>query len=292
MSMHTSNHHIAFERLRRRLFGIAYRMLGSRADAEDVLQDAWLRWDGSDISEVRSPDAWLVATVTRMAIDRLRAVKSERDRYVGEWLPEPIVDWHEETPERIAERSSSLSLGFLRMLERLSPDERAAFVLREAFDFNSDEIARTIGKTPAAVRQLLHRAGERLRAERARYVIAPERHDRLLARFVRAANAGDAAAIRTLIADDAEAISDGGGKIPAGRVKGADRIVALYRANLERWGDLLEHRRAIVNGEPGIVRLLRGQVETAIALEIDGERIRTLFAVRNPDKLVRVPSPS
>src|SRR3569832_171640 len=180
-----------FEALRPRLFGIAYRMLGIRADAEDVLQDAWRKWRDTDQAGLQSAEAWLVTVVTRLAIDRLRAAKTERDAYYGDWLPEPIVAWHDETPERIVERADDISLAFMHLLERLGAEERAAFLLRQAFDYDYEDIARMLGKSEAAVRQTIHRAGERLRLERPRFEVPRETHQRLLERFVQAASSGD-----------------------------------------------------------------------------------------------------
>jgi RNA polymerase sigma-70 factor, ECF subfamily len=280
----------SFARLRPRLFGIAYRMLGIRADAEDVLQDAWLRWQAADRAALQSSEAWLVTVVTRLAIDRLRAAKLEREAYVGEWLPEPIVEWHEDTPERLAERASELSLAFLHMLERLAPEERAAFLLRQAFDYDYDEIARMLGKSEAAVRQMIHRAGERLRSQRPRFEVPREKHRELLERFVRAAGTGERAAIRALLADDVAAIGDGGGKVPsvAGGMHGGERVTNLYWANHLRLGPRIEYRLATINGEPGFLRYIDGQLESAQAVVTDGEHIRAIYVVRNPDKLARI----
>jgi RNA polymerase sigma-70 factor (ECF subfamily) len=279
-----------FERLRPRLFGIAYRMLGVRADADDVVQDAWLRWQSTDRTLLRSAEAWLVTVVTRLAIDRLRAAKTEREAYVGAWLPEPIVDWHEETPEQLAERANDLSVAFLYLLERLAPEERAAFLLRQAFDYDYPEIARMLGKQEPAVRQMVHRAQERLRLERPRFAVPREQHRRLLERFVRAAGTGERAAIRALLAEDAVALGDGGGKVPsvAGGFHGAERVTNLYWAQHLRLGARLEYRLATVNGEPGFVRLVDGRLESAQAVVTDGERILAIYVVRNPDKLARI----
>ncbi len=277
-----------FNVLRPRLAGIAYRMLGSQADVEDVLQDAWLRWRDTDRSLLRSPEAWLVTVVTRLAIDRLRAAQAERLRYVGEWLPEPIVSWHGETPEAIVERSSELSVAFMYLLERLGPDERAAFLLRQVFDYDYAEIAEMLGKNVVAVRQLVHRAGERVRAGRRRFNVSPEQHRRLLESFISAADSGDFAAVRALLQDNAEAIGDGGGKVPSQIFRGADRIAKVYWASYQRLGARTEHRLAMVNGEPGIVRLVDAKLESAIAMTTDGERIHAIYVIRNPDKLAHI----
>lgn len=265
-------------------------MLGVRADAEDVLQDAWLRWREADHAALQSAEAWLVTVVTRLAIDRLRAAKTEREAYVGEWLPEPIVEWHEDTPELIAERANELSLAFLHMLERLAPEERAAFLLRQAFDYDYPEIARMLGKREAAVRQMIHRAGERLRLERPRFEVPREQHQRLLERFIQAAGTGERTAIRALLADDVAAIGDGGGKVAAvaGGMHGGERVTNLYWANHLKLGARLEYRLATVNGEPGFLRYVDGQLESAQAVVTDGERIHAIYVVRNPDKLARI----
>jgi RNA polymerase sigma-70 factor (ECF subfamily) len=279
-----------FERLRPRLLGIAYRMLGVRADAEDVLQDAWLRWRDADRASLQSAEAWLVTVVTRLAIDRLRAAKVEREAYVGEWLPEPIVEWDVDTPEAIVERAGELSVAFLHMLERLGAEERAAFLLRQAFDYDYGEIARMLGKSEAAVRQAIHRAGERLRLERPRFDVPREQHKRLLQRFVVAAGTGDRAAIRALLADEVHAIPDGGGKVPAraGGFQGGERVTNLYWAQYLRLGARLQYRLTTINGEPGFLRYVDGQLESAQAVATDGERILSIYLVRNPDKLARI----
>ena len=282
-----------FDALRPRLFGIAYRMLGIRADAEDVLQEAWLRWRTSDPQRVQSVQAWLVTIVTRLAIDRLRAAKAEREAYVGGWLPEPIVQVDERTPEAVAELASDLSVAFLHLLERLGPEERAAYLLRQVFDYDYDEIAAMLGKREPAVRQLVHRAGERVRLERPRFEVAPETHRRLLERFMHAAQSGHRDALRALLADGVASIGDGGGKVSAvaAGLRGRDRIANLYWAHFLRLGDRLRYRIATINGEPGLLRYLDGMLESAMSIESDGERIVAIYAVRNPDKLARIDAP-
>jgi RNA polymerase sigma-70 factor (ECF subfamily) len=279
-----------FERLRPRLFGIAYRMLGVRADAEDVLQDAWLRWRDADRGALQSAEAWLVTVVTRLAIDRLRAAKVEREAYSGEWLPEPIIEWDTDTPEAIVERAGELSVAFLYMLERLGAEERAAFLLRQAFDYEYGEIARMLGKTEAAVRQMVHRAGERLRLQRPRFEVPHEQHRRLLERFIQAAGTGERGAIRALLADEVQAIGDGGGKVPAraGGFHGGERVTNLYWAQHLRLGARLQYRLTTINGEPGFLRYVDGQLESAQSVVTDGERILAIYVVRNPDKLAHI----
>lgn len=279
-----------FQSLRPRLFGIAYRMLGVRADAEDVVQDAWLRWMGSDSAAVQSAEAWLVTVTTRLAIDRLRAARQEREHYVGEWLPEPIVQLEEDTPESLVERADDLSLAFLHVLERLGPEERAAYLLRQAFDYDYGEIAAVLGKTEAAVRQSVHRAAERLKLERPRFEVPRELHVRLLQRFVTAASTGDRAAIQALLAEDVAAIGDGGGKVPSvpGGMHGRERVANLFWAHHLRLGERITYRMATINGAPGFLRFVDGRLESAQAVVTDGEHIVAFYAVRNPDKLAGI----
>jgi len=279
-----------FHALRPRLFGIAYRMLGVRADAEDVVQDTWLRWNAADRQALQSAEAWLVTVATRLALDRLRAAKVQREAYPGEWLPEPIVELDDETPERIVERADQLSLAFLHLLERLGPEERAAYLLRQAFDYDYDEIAAMLEKSESAVRQSVHRATERLRLDRPRFDVPREQHLQLLQRFVAAASTGDRASIRALLADDVAAIGDGGGKVPtfAGGLHGGDRVTNLYWALHLRLGERLGYRIATVNGRPGLLRYVDGQLESAQDIVIEDGRIVAFYIVRNPDKLAGI----
>jgi len=281
-----------FTALRPRLFGIAYRMLGVRADAEDVLQDAWLRWSRTDAGTLQSAEAWLVTVVTRLSIDRLRAAKAEREAYVGWWLPEPLVEGLDErTPESAAELAGELSVAFLHVLERLGPEERAAFLLRQVFDYDYAEIAAQLGKTEAACRQLVHRASERVQQARTRFAVPHGVHRQLLQRFMLAAKSGDRGAIEALLSEDAQLIGDGGGKVPsfAKPLVGPFRIANLYWALYRRLGAQVVYRMALINGEPGLVRYVDGRLESAQAFVTDGERIVAIYAVRNPDKLAGIP---
>jgi RNA polymerase sigma-70 factor (ECF subfamily) len=283
-----------FDALRPRLFSVAYRMLGTRADAEDVVQDAWLRWrQNTNRETVQSPEAWLVTVTTRLAIDRLRAVKAEREAYVGWWLPEPLVEADERTPETAAELASDLSMALLWMLERLSAEERAAFLLRQVFDHDYDEIAALLGKTEAACRQMVHRASERVQRTRTRtrFDVTRDAHRRVVERFIRAAESGERDAIAALLAENVELVSDGGGKVPAvfKILRGAHRIANLFWVTGRRFGPQTAYRQALINGEPGLLRYVDGKLESAMALATDGERIVGIYAVRNPDKLAGVP---
>jgi RNA polymerase sigma-70 factor (ECF subfamily) len=283
----------AYAAVRPRLFAIAYRMLGTRADAEDVLQDAWLRWCSVDRSALQSAEAWLVTVVTRLAIDRLRAAKAERQTYVGWWLPEPLVEadaLEERTPETVAELASELSVAILWVLERLSPEERAAFLLRQVFDYDYDEIAALLGKSEAACRQIVHRAAERVRLEQPRFTVPHEVHRGVLEKFIRAAQSGERAAIQVLLADQVQLVADGGGKVPSflKMLRGADNIAKLYSAVIRRFTAGVVYRMALINGEPGLLRFVGGQLESAQAFVIEGDRIATIYVVRNPDKLAAI----
>ncbi|CAN7151736.1 RNA polymerase sigma-70 factor [Acidovorax sp. LjRoot194] len=281
-----------FTTLRPRLFGIAYRMLGVRADAEDVLQDAWLRWSRTDPAALQSAEAWLVTVVTRLSIDRLRALKAEREAYVGWWLPEPLVELDgAHTPESAAELAGELSVAFMYVLERLGPEERAAFLLRQVFDYDYPEIAAQLGKTEASCRQMVHRASERVQQARTRFEVPRNVHHQLLQHFMLAARSGDRNAIETLLSEDAQLIGDGGGKVPSfpKPLVGPFRIANLYWALFRRLGTQVVYRMALINGEPGLLRYLDGQLESAQAFVTDGERIVAIYAIRNPDKLAGIP---
>jgi len=279
-----------FNRLRPRLQGIAYRMLGSVAEAEDVVQDAWLRWHEADQTGIDNAEAWLVTITTRIAIDRLRAAKVQRAHYVGYWLPEPVLTDAPSTPEQTKELSDDVSVAFLFMLERLAPEARAAFLLREVFDVDYPELARMLDKTEAACRQLVSRAKGRLREDRPRYRVSGDAHLRLLRGFAQAMTGGDFASLRALLAEDAELIGDGGGKVssfPRPAI-GAQRIAQLFYAGRLRFGDALAVRIVRLNGEWGLLRFVDGALESAQSYETDGERIVRILVQRNPDKLARI----
>src|SRR5688500_11520884 len=197
-----NDHSTMFQQHTPRLYGIAYRMLGSRADAEDVLQEAYLRGHQADTEGVQTPEAWLVTTVTRLCIDRLRAARVEREAHVGPWLPEPLLTGDAAPPDRRAELASDLSIAFLVLLERLAPDERAAFLLHEVFDCGYAELARILGKREAACRQMVHRARLRVRRDRPRFTVSESARTALLNRFVTAVHAHDQEALLALFAED------------------------------------------------------------------------------------------
>ena len=280
-----------FEAARPRLFGMAYRMLGTVADAEDLVQEAYLRWHQADREAVRSPEGWLMAVIGRLSIDRLRRASAERTSYVGEWLPEPVATGAWAVPDRATDLSSDLSMAFLVLLERLNPEERVAFLMREVFACDYAEIAQVVQKSEAACRQLVHRAREHVHAGRPRFAAPPESKERLLDGFLAALEADDKDALVSLFAADATWTSDGGGKVTAaGQVLiGADRIARFLLA-IERKtrGLMLTHRMVRLNGEPAIVTSRSGQVLETTFIAIDGDRIVAAYRVLNPDKLRHV----
>ena len=277
-----------FRSHRPKLFGIAYRMLGSRADAEDVLQDAYLRWHETDPTAIRSVEAWLTTAVTRLAIDRLRRAKTERENYVGPWLPEPLSQEELDTPDIAIEAGEDISLAFLALLETLGPEERAAFVLHDVLDDDYADIAEALGKSQAACRQMVHRARERLTARRKRFWVDEATRKRMLERFVEAASSGDRHAVVSLFASDAIMTSDGGGKAIAALrpLVGAERISWLWYAVARRSQELRAQRRLVrVNGELAIANYYRGRLHSVSTIVTDGERIYAYYSIANPDKL-------
>ncbi|HEY3597657.1 MAG TPA: RNA polymerase sigma-70 factor [Paraburkholderia sp.] len=280
----------AFSLLRKRLQQIAYRMLGSVAEAEDVVQDVWLRWHAAAREGIDNAEAWLVSVTTRLSIDRLRAAKIQRDHYTGIWLPEPQMTEPPATPEQVRERADDVSVAFLMTLERLTPEARAAFLLREVFDADYHEVAEAIGKTEAACRQLVSRAKAQLRDERARFAVSRETHLHLLQIFAHALERGDFAAINALLAEDAVLLGDGGGQVPsfAQPMVGGRRIAQLLFAASRRYGSELRIELAELNGQWALLRFIEGKLESAQSFETDGERIVRIHVQRNPDKLVRI----
>lgn len=278
-----------FELNRPRLFGIAYRMLGLRTEAEDLLQDAYLRWHESDRTNIQSVTAFLVTITTRLCIDRLRQLKQERVHYVGEWLPEPIVDDHVPSPEMQRELADDVSVAFLAVLERLGPEERAAFLLYEVFDYDYPEVAQVLGKAEPACRQMICRARARLRESRTRFKVSTESRERLLEKFLAAIASGSRQAVMALLAEDVEYMADGGGKVVAALkiLRGPDRIGRLYYC-IARYFDGLSYRLIRVNGEIGAVCMKDGEIFSVLSFVTNGDRICRIYVVRNPEKLARV----
>ncbi|TWI04634.1 RNA polymerase sigma-70 factor (ECF subfamily) [Luteimonas cucumeris] len=279
-----------FEHHRSRLFGLAYRMLGTPADAEDVLHDAWLRLHAQELAALDDPEAWLVTVTTRLALDRLRRAKTEREQYTGPWLPEPLVP-DAEHPDATLERGESLTLSFLLLLERLSPEERAAFLLREVFDYSHAEAAAILEITEDACRQRVHRAKLRLREGRPRFRVDETAQRRLLQRFVAVMSEPTLDSLRALFAEDALHLSDGGGVARATLrpLHGADRLARLY-FQLGRNPALpgVHYELVTLNGAPALIMRAGDALLAAIWIECDGERITAIHALRHPEKLARL----
>jgi len=276
-----------FQALRPRLFGIAYRMLGVRADAEDIVQEAWLRWQHGGGEEARIPEAWLVTVVTRLSIDRLRGAIAERERYVGPWLPEPLVEEAAGSPEAALEAAGDISTAFLLMLERLGPEERAVFLLHQVFEFGYDEVAAMVGKSEPACRKILQRARERVRAERPRFEVGREQHLALLGKFIEAARSGVPERVQALLTEDAAYMGDGGGKAKTTvrSVLGAERVARLVVGIERKWTEGGSHQLVQVNGAPGLLTWRDGQPDSVTTLALRDGRISAIYVVRNPDKL-------
>jgi RNA polymerase sigma-70 factor (ECF subfamily) len=281
----------AFERERGRLFGIAYRMLGSVSEAEDVLQDAWLRWHGVEHGTVENPSAYLVRLVTRLCIDTLGAARNRLTDYVGPWLPEPLVRSEDgESPAALQELADDLSIAFLLMLERLTPVERAVFLLRESFDFNYREIAGIVGKSEENCRQIDRRARKSLAEGRRPAKADPAERDRLLGGFLNALKEGDLEGMVKLLARDATLYSDGGGKARAALkpVPGGDSVARFLLGIRRQAPPDWEVRVATVNGRPGLLNLIGGHLLNVVSFEVEDGLIREIYIVLNPDKLARV----
>jgi RNA polymerase sigma-70 factor (ECF subfamily) len=286
-----------FEAQRARLLGIAYRMLGEMAGAEDVVQEAWLRWQRTDEAEIRDPRAWLSAVTVRLALDALRRARARRETYVGPWLPEPLVPDDMRTlaadaPAARAELASDLSLALLHVLERLTPEERAAFILHDAFDCDYRDIAATLDKTEEACRKLVSRARERVRADRPRHNATAEQHRELIAKFSAAVLAQDQDRLMSLFAPDIVFYSDGGGRVSAALnpVYGADHVARLV-VGLARKGltdPNPEIRPSEINGQFALAIREFGTVHSLTTIEAEDGRITAVYVIRNPDKLARM----
>jgi RNA polymerase sigma-70 factor (ECF subfamily) len=295
-----SNPAATFEPHRRRLLGLAYRMFGSMADAEDAVQEAYLRWHAVEHERVEDPGAFLMTITTRICLDALTSARARREEYVGPWLPEPVLDTAALAPDSRTELAEDLSIALLLTLERLSPLERAAFLLHDVFDFSFSEVSAALERSEAACRQLASRARARVRAVRPRGAVAPPerstevdpKHAQLMSAFASATQSGDLAALMQMLASDVRVVTDGGGKVRSAlkTIEGADRA-AQFLVGVTRkrrgawWRDNFRVRFAAINGLPGvIVEAPEGAMQTT-AFEIEGGVIRAIYVVRNPDKL-------
>jgi RNA polymerase sigma-70 factor (TIGR02957 family) len=276
----------AFLAHRSLLFTVAYEMLGSAADAEDVLQETWLRWAGVELGTVRDQRAYLVQIATRQALARLRTLGRRRESYVGSWLPEPLLTAPDVAED--VELADSVSMAMLLVLETLAPTERAVFVLREVFDLGYDEIAEAVGKSPAAVRQIAHRARAHVAARRPRGVVSPAETRDALDAFQRAAETGDLQGLLDILAPDVVFLGDGGGVVQAvlRPIVGASKVARLLATGLGRLAAAgASLHPAQVNGYPALILRLNGEIDTVVAVRIDDGLVTGLYAVRNPEKL-------
>lgn len=272
-----------FAPYRRRLFGLAYRMLGSRADADDAVQDAALKWAATDQTAIRDPQAWLITVTTRAAIDIGRRRARERARYLGPWLPDPL----DEAASDVPVFAESLRPAFLLMLETLTPAERAAFLLREVFDSDYADIAAALGTSPEAARQHVSRAKRHLAAGRARFAASPEAERSLMARFAAALAAADHAGMLAILSPGAELYNDGGGKVIAARnvITGADRVVRFLIGVAAKARAPLDWETTTANGAPALVRRVGGRIDSIVSIAASETHINAIYVQRNPDKL-------
>jgi RNA polymerase sigma-70 factor (TIGR02957 family) len=294
----------AFDRHRRLLFSVAYQMLGSVADAEDVVQDAWLRWSASDRGAVTDPRAFLVRTASRLALDRLGSARSRRESYVGPWLPEPLLDRAHPVaraapppaPDDAVELGEQVSLALLVVLETLTPAERAVFVLREVFGQPVDEVAAVLGRSPAAVRQMAHRAREHVEARRPRFDTDPTAQREVTERFLAACAGGDVEALLAALAPDVVLVTDGGGKAKAALrpIVGADKVARFLVATAAQGTTLHDLRVEVadVNGVPGVAAWVAGRPFLSLSLVLTDGLVTQVLLVRNPDKLRGLTDPA
>ncbi|MEU4511182.1 RNA polymerase sigma-70 factor [Nonomuraea wenchangensis] len=272
------------------LFTVAYEMLGSAADAEDALQETWLRWVKVDLEQVADQRAYLVRIVTRRALDRLRTMKRRKEEYVGSWLPEPLLT----TPDvaEDVELAESVSMALMLVLETLSPTERAVFVLREVFAVGYDEIAAAVGKTPATVRQIAHRARRHVDARRPREAVSPGQARAALASFQRAVETRDLQGLLDVLAPEVVLVSDGGGvkqAVPR-PVLGAGKVARMIIGGLGKSQVALTSEPTVVNGNPALLLRVDGEIDGVIAVRVEDARITGIYYVRNPRKLTRIAS--
>jgi RNA polymerase sigma-70 factor (ECF subfamily) len=284
-----------FDQYRSLLFSIAYRMLGTVADAEDMLQETFIRWQQSTDDAIRSPRAFLVTIMSRLCINHLQSARVQREEYVGQWLPEPIVTDPSSDPFGIIKVDESLSMAFLLLLERLTPIERAVFLLREVFEYEYSEIAAVLGQNEVNCRQILRRARQHVTALRPRFETSEQKQNDLLQSFLKAVETGDAEGLVALLSNDVVLRSDGGGKAVAvpNPVRGAGKVARGILGGLRRFvPKTMVRRLARINGEQGFVNYLNGKPHSVLTLDTAGGRIRAIYVVTNPEKLSHLPEVS
>lgn len=277
---------------RPRLLAIAYRMLGSAIDAEDIVQETFIRWQQSSRNDVTSPEAFLVTIVSRLCLNHLQSARLAREKYFGQWLPEPVVTGLGGDPYSTSQMDESLSMAFLLLLERLTPIERAVFLLREIFDYEYAEIAKILEQSESNCRQVLRRARQHLKQSHRRFTASARQSEQLFEKFLNASSKGDMEGLLALFSEDIVLYADGGGKTSAvpNPIFGADRVARfLFGARKKFLPEEIVHQTAQINGRPGLLTYFNGQPYSALIFEMDGERIRNIFIVSNPDKLTRLP---
>lgn len=277
-----------FEEHRRRLFDIAYRMLGSVTDAQDMVQETYVRWQQAAIADIRSPRAWLTTAITRLCLNHLQRARVQREAYVGPWLPEPLVDEYAPDPAEASQRDDTLSLALLVLLETLTPTERAVFILRESFDYEFSEIAEVVGKSETNCRQIMTRARKHVEKRRPRYDVSKTDVEKIVVSFLEALKTGDIATVLASMAENVDLVADAGDKPGAllRPLQGAQTVAcAMAHAARKHYAPTDEMRRAVINGFPGVIRYREGQAQSVLALGIAGGRIRSVFIISNPDKL-------
>jgi RNA polymerase sigma-70 factor (ECF subfamily) len=282
-----------FNQHRGLLFSVAYRMLGSVADAEDMVQETFIRWQQAAKDEIRSPRAFLVTVITRLSINQLQSARVRREEYVGEWLPEPLVTGPESDPLGVLKVDESLSMAFLLLLERLTPMERAVFLLREVFEYEYEEIAKVLGQSEPNCRQILRRAKQHVGDMRRRFDASAQEHDDLLKRFIQATRSGEIKGLVELLSSEVVLHTDGGGKAVAlaKEVRGADKVAGTI---IERMRTTLPKnlvaRVTRINGKPGLVSYLNGKPFSALTLDFRDGLVQTIYVVTNPEKLAHLPN--
>ena len=283
-----------FAALRPQLCGIAYRLLGSAMDAEDVVQEAYLRWQAAPTAEVESPKAYLTTVVTRLCLDQWRSARTQRETYIGPWLPEPLVTDPQPGPAEAAALADTLSMAFLLLLERLAPVERAVFLLREVFDYDYAEIARIVDRSEANCRQIVRRAREHLAAGRPRFAASAAEQRRLTEQFALAVATGDLPGLMQVLADDITLFADSGGQVRAARnpVYGPDKVGRYLLGVMRRLPPNYTARPALANGQPALIGYLGGRLYHLLVLDIRDGAIRNLYNLLNPEKLERVRLPA
>jgi RNA polymerase sigma-70 factor (ECF subfamily) len=281
-----------FEAHRALLFSVAYRMLGSRADAEDILQETFLRWQGASVEQVQNPRAFLVTVITRLCINQLQSARTRREEYFGQWLPEPVMTGPATDLARLPGIDGSLSMAFLILLERLSPVERAVFLLREVFDYEYSEIAGMLVRSEANCRQIFRRAKQHITEERPRFEVSPQQRETLLQQFVQTSSQGDMQGLLALLSKDVVLYTDGGGKATAvpNPIYGAEGVARFFVTAREKLMPAdITRRFAELNGQPGVIAYHKGKVFGVLTLDVVDGKVRNVYIVRNPDKLARLP---